>query len=60
MKDTENVKNYCKAEVEINSILPRAYHIMDGLGFTTPENTLTFTVVCPQKQKEIPSTHQQV
>ena len=31
MKDAENVKNYCKAEVEPNSILPRAYHIIDGL-----------------------------
>ena len=31
MKDTENVKNYCKAEAEPNSILPRAYNIIDGL-----------------------------
>ena len=58
MKDTENVKNYCKTEVELNSILPRTYHIIDGLWFTDglwfipSQNTLTFTVVCPQKQKE--------
>ena len=32
MKDTENVKNYCKSEDEPNSILPR-YHIMDNLWF---------------------------
>ena len=31
MKDTENVKNYCKTEVEPNAILPRAYHTIDGL-----------------------------
>ena len=29
MKDTEKGKNYCKNEVEPNSILPRAYHIID-------------------------------
>ena len=52
MKDTENVKNNFKAEVEPNSILPRAYHIIDGLWFIAMYNTLTLTVVCPQKQKE--------
>ena len=31
MKDAKNVKNYCKTDVEPNSILPRAYHIIDGL-----------------------------
>ena len=31
MKDSENVKNYCKTEVEPNPILPRAYQIIDGL-----------------------------
>ena len=35
MKDTENMKNYCKSEVEPNSVLPRAYHIIDGLWFVT-------------------------
>ena len=52
MKDTENIKNYCKAEVEPNSILPRAYHVIDGLWFTATQNTLTLTVVWHQKQKE--------
>ena len=52
MKDAENVKNYCKTEVETNCILPRAYHITDGLWFTATLNTLAFTAVCPQKQKE--------
>ena len=32
MKDTEYLKNYCKAEVEPNSILPRAHHIIDIYG----------------------------
>ena len=31
MKDTENIKNSCKTEVEPNYILHRAYHIFDGL-----------------------------
>ena len=52
MKDTENVMNYCKTEVEPNSILPRAYHVIDGLWFIATHNTLTFNVVCPQKQKD--------
>ena len=54
MKDTEIVKNYCKTEVEPYSFvfLPRAYHIIDGLCFLGTQNTLTFTVVYPQKQKE--------
>ena len=52
MKDTENVKNYCKTEVEPNSILPRASHIIDGLWFIASQNALAFNVVCPQKQKE--------
>ena len=52
LKDTENVKNYCKTEVEPNSILPRAYCIIDGLWFIASQNTLTFTVVFPLKQKE--------
>ena len=52
MKDTENVKNYFKTEVEPNSILPRAYHTIDSLWFKTSQNTLTLTTVCPQKQKE--------
>ena len=52
MKDTENVKNYCKTEVKPNYILPKAYQIIDGLWFIASQNTLTFTVVCPQKQKE--------
>ena len=33
MKDTENVKNYCMAELVPNSILHGAYHIIDGLWF---------------------------
>ena len=52
MKDKENVKNYCKTEVEPNSILPKAYHVIDALWFIATPNTLTLTVVCPQKQKE--------
>ena len=31
MKDTENVKNYYKTEVEPNSVLPRACNIIDDL-----------------------------
>ena len=53
MEDTETVKNYCKTEVETNSTLPRAYYVIDGLWFIGTQNTLTFTVVCPQKQKEV-------
>ena len=53
MKDTDNGKNYCKTEVKPNSILPRAYHIIDGLWFIASQNTLAFTVVCPQKQKRL-------
>ena len=45
------LRNYCMTEVVLNSILPRAYHIIDGLWFIASENTLIFTVVCPQKQK---------
>ena len=52
MKDTDNVKNYCETEVEPNSMLPKAYHITDGLWLKTSQNTLTCTGVCPQKQKE--------
>ena len=52
MKDAENVKNYYKTEVEQNSILPRAYHVIDGLWFIATQNTLTFTAVFPQKQKQ--------
>ena len=52
MKDTENVKNYCKTKVEPNSILPRAHHVIDGLWFIANQDILTFTVVYPQKQKE--------
>ena len=47
-----NVKNYCKTEVEPNSILPKAYHITDCLWFIISQKTLTFTVVYHQKQKE--------
>ena len=50
MKNTENVKNYCKTEVESNSILPRAYHVIDGLWFIATQNTLTFTVVRNKKR----------
>ena len=52
LKDTENVKNYCKTELKLKSILPRTYHIIDGLWFIASQNTLTFIVVSPQKQKE--------
>ena len=52
LKDTENVKNCCKTEAEPNFILPKAYHIIDCLWFIASQNTHTFTVVCPQKQKE--------
>ena len=52
MKDTENVKKCHKAEVEPNSTLPRAYHVIDDLWFIATQNTITLTVVCPQKQKE--------
>ena len=31
MKATENVKKYCKTEVEPNSILPRSYNVIDEL-----------------------------
>ena len=50
MKDTENVKIYCKTE-EPNSIQPRAYDIIDSLWFIASQNTLIVTVVCHQKQK---------
>ena len=52
MKDTENVKNYCKTEVETNSILPKAYHIIAGLWLIITQNTLTFVAVCLQKQRD--------
>ena len=39
MKDAENVKNYYKTEVEPYSILPRAYHVIDGLLFIATQNT---------------------
>ena len=51
MKDTEKLKNYCKVEVETNSILPKAYHIIDGSWFIATQNTLTCSAVCPEKQK---------
>ena len=51
MKDTKNVKNHCKTEVELNSILHKTYGIIDGLRFIASHNTpLAFTVVCPQKK----------
>ena len=52
MKDTGDEKNYCKTKVEPNSILSRRYHIINVLWFIVTQNTLTVTVVCPQKQKE--------
>ena len=52
MKDTENVKKYCKTEIEPISILPRAYHVIDGLWFIANQNTLTLPVICPQKQRK--------
>ena len=42
---------YCKTKVEPNS-LTRIYNIMDGLWFIATQNTLRFTVLCPQKQNE--------
>ena len=42
MKGTENV--ICKTEVEPNSVLPRAYCIIDSLWFIAAQNTLKFTV----------------
>ena len=51
-EDIENVKNYCKYEVEPNSILCGAYHITEDFWFISSQNTFTFIVVCPQKQKE--------
>ena len=53
MKNTENVKNYHKMEVEPHSILPRTFNIIDGLWFIASQNTLIFTAVCPEKQKDI-------
>ena len=35
MKDTENVKHYCKAEVKANLFLPRAHYFINGLWFIT-------------------------
>ena len=32
MKDTKNVKGYCKTEVELLSILPGTYHLIDACG----------------------------
>ena len=52
MKDTENVKNYFKTEVESNSVFPRSYHISEGLWFIATQNIIEFTVVFPLKQKE--------
>ena len=52
MKDTDSVKNYCKTEVEPYSILPRVYHITDGLWFIATQKIIIFTVFCPQKQYE--------
>ena len=52
MKDTDNVRKYCRTEVEPNSIIPRAYYVIDWLWFIATQSTLTFTEVCPKKQKE--------
>ena len=52
MKDTDKVKNFCKTEVEPKSALPKAYHLIDCLWFIASQNTLAFTIVCPQRQKE--------
>ena len=49
MKETENAKNYCKTEGESNSILCKVCHVIVGLWFIGTQNTLAFTVVCPQK-----------
>ena len=38
--------------MESNIILPRAYHVIDRLWFIATQSTITFTLVCPQKQKE--------
>ena len=53
MKDTENVKIFCKAEGEPNSILPRAYCITDGLWLIATQNTLTITLVCLQQKRRL-------
>ena len=50
IKDRENVQNYCKTKLEPNSILPKVYHVTDGLWFRATLNTVTFTVVFPQKK----------
>ena len=52
MKNTGSVENYCKTEVETTAVLPRAYYVIDGLWFIATQNTLAFTVVCPQKPKQ--------
>ena len=52
MKDTEKIKNYCRTDVESNSMLPRACHIIDSLWFKGIQNILIFTVIWPQQQKE--------
>ena len=52
MKDEERIAKNSNSITELNSVLPTASHIIDGLWFVAAQQVVTFTVVCPGKKKE--------
>ena len=53
MKNKENVKIYCKAEVIPNSLLPKATCVLDGIWIVTTQRDLLFSIVCPNYTKVV-------
>ena len=42
----------CDSLVRPNSILPKVFHIVDGLWFVATQHILTFAVECPAKRRK--------
>ena len=57
LKDKERMVKNCDSVVRLNSILPKASHIVDGLLFVATQQILTFAVVCPDKRRETLNVH---
>ena len=57
LKDKLRMMKNCDSLVRPNSILTKAFHIVDGLWFVATQQTLTFVVVCPDKRRETLIVH---
>ena len=51
MKNKENVGKYCKTEVTLNSLLPKATYVFDGIWVIATQTELTFSIVCSDYTK---------